>query len=104
MLLTTTAVFLAGNLISALGPCYGAIMTGRIVSATPHGAFLGLAAGAYAVDPPGSTRAGANANVGVLYELCPGWGVEGVYSYHVVNTENDSLAFTALQVGVRLAF
>jgi DHA1 family inner membrane transport protein len=33
-----------GNLISALGPSYGAIMTGRIVSAMAHGAFLGIAA------------------------------------------------------------
>src|SRR5918996_6313720 len=44
MLLTTTTVFLAGNLISALSPGYGTIMAGRIVSATAHGAFLGIAA------------------------------------------------------------
>src|SRR5919112_4084382 len=59
MLLTTTAVFLAGNLISALGPTYGTIMTGRIVSATAHGAFLGIAAvfAAELVDPARKGRA-----------------------------------------------
>jgi predicted MFS family arabinose efflux permease len=59
MLLTTTAVFLAGNLISALGPTYGTIMTGRIVSATAHGAFLGIAAvfAADLVDPARKGRA-----------------------------------------------
>jgi predicted MFS family arabinose efflux permease len=59
MLLTTAAVFLAGNLISALGPTYGMIMTGRIVSATAHGAFLGIAAvfAAELVDPARKGRA-----------------------------------------------
>src|SRR5918993_1247398 len=59
MLLTTTAVFLAGNLISALGPTYGTIMAGRIVSATAHGAFLGIAAvfAAELVDPARKGRA-----------------------------------------------
>ena len=59
MLLTTTAVFLAGNLISALGPTYGTIMTGRIVSATAHGAFRGIAAvfAAELVDPARKGRA-----------------------------------------------
>jgi predicted MFS family arabinose efflux permease len=59
MLLTTTAVFLAGNLISALGPAYGTIMAGRVVSASAHGAFLGIAAvyAAELVDPARKGRA-----------------------------------------------
>ena len=59
MLLTTTGVFLAGNLLSALGPTYGTIMAGRIVSATAHGAFLGIAAvfAAELVDPARKGRA-----------------------------------------------
>lgn len=59
MLLTTTTVFLAGNLISALGPTYSTIMAGRIVSATAHGAFLGIAAvfAAELVDPARKGRA-----------------------------------------------
>ncbi|MBP2217069.1 MFS transporter [Arthrobacter sp. CAN_C5] len=44
MLLLTTAVFLFGNVVSALGPSYELIMTGRVISATAHGAFLGIAA------------------------------------------------------------
>jgi DHA1 family inner membrane transport protein len=44
MLLTTTLVFLLGNVVSALGPNYEVIMAGRVISATAHGAFLGIAA------------------------------------------------------------
>lgn len=44
MLLLTTAVFLLGNALSALSPSYELIMAGRVVSATAHGAFLGIAA------------------------------------------------------------
>lgn len=44
MLLLTTGIFLAGNIVSALGPAYEVIMTGRVISATAHGAFLGIAA------------------------------------------------------------
>lgn len=44
MLLATTLVFLVGNVVSALGPNYEVIMAGRVISATAHGAFLGIAA------------------------------------------------------------
>lgn len=44
MLLATAAVFLVGNLVSALGPSYDIIMAGRVISAMAHGAFLGIAA------------------------------------------------------------
>jgi MFS transporter, DHA1 family, inner membrane transport protein len=44
MLLGTAAIFVAGNLISALGPSYETIMLGRVVSAMAHGAFFGIAA------------------------------------------------------------
>ena len=59
MLLLTTGVFLAGNIVSALGPTYEAIMAGRIISATAHGAFLGIAAvlAAELVDPARKGRA-----------------------------------------------
>jgi predicted MFS family arabinose efflux permease len=33
-----------GNLISALGPTYAVVMLGRLVAASAHGAFLGIAA------------------------------------------------------------
>ncbi|WP_171074631.1 MFS transporter [Nonomuraea basaltis] len=59
MLLTTAGVFLLGNLLSALGPAYGTIMAGRIVSAMAHGAFLGIAAvfAAELVEPSRKGRA-----------------------------------------------
>jgi MFS transporter, DHA1 family, inner membrane transport protein len=44
MLLGTAAIFVIGNLLAALGPSYGTIMAGRLVSASAHGAFLGIAA------------------------------------------------------------
>ena len=44
MLLISIGVFVVGNLISALGPTYSVIMAGRLVAASAHGAFLGIAA------------------------------------------------------------
>jgi von Willebrand factor type A domain len=66
--------------------------------------FLGLSAGAYLLEPGTTTRAGGSAAGGVLFELTPRLGIEGVYSYHVVNTEHDSLSFAALQAGIRFSF
>lgn len=59
MLLLTTAVFLVGNVVSALGPSYESILAGRIISATAHGAFLGIAAvfAAELVEPARKGRA-----------------------------------------------
>ena len=67
MLLGTTGVFLAGNLLSALGPTYGLIMSGRVVSAMAHGAFLGIAAvyAAELVDPARKGRAVATVFTGL---------------------------------------
>lgn len=59
MLLLTTMIFLVGNMVSALGPTYDTIMAGRIISATAHGAFLGIAAvlAAELVEPARKGRA-----------------------------------------------
>src|SRR5688572_27032435 len=67
MLLATTGVFLAGNLLSALGPTYDLILVGRIVSAMAHGAFLGIAAvyAAELVDPTRKGRAVATVFTGL---------------------------------------
>ncbi len=67
MLLTTTGVFLAGNLLPALGLRYGVIMSGRVVSAMAHGAFLGIAAvyAAELVDPARKGRAVATVFTGL---------------------------------------
>lgn len=35
-------LLIAGNLLSALTPGYGVLMTGRVVAALPHGAFFGI--------------------------------------------------------------
>lgn len=67
MLFAATGVFLAGNLLSALGPTYGLIMSGRVVSAMAHGAFLGIAAvyAAELVDPARKGRAVATVFTGL---------------------------------------
>ncbi len=59
MLLISIGVFIVGNVISAVGPVYWTIMSGRLIAATAHGAFLGIAA-LYAgdlVDPARKGRA-----------------------------------------------
>ncbi|MGC5365624.1 MFS transporter [Streptomyces sp. DT24] len=43
MLLALMAIFVLGNLVSALAPSYGLLMVGRIVTSVCHGAFLGVA-------------------------------------------------------------
>lgn len=42
VLLGLMAIFVAGNLLSALAPSYGVLMAGRIVSSLSHGAFFGV--------------------------------------------------------------
>ncbi|MFC0627072.1 MFS transporter [Kribbella deserti] len=42
VLIALMGLFIVGNLISALAPSYGVLMTGRIVAALSHGAFFGV--------------------------------------------------------------
>ncbi|MET7278070.1 MFS transporter [Kribbella sp. NPDC005582] len=42
VLIALMGVFIAGNLLSAVAPTYGVLMTGRIVAALAHGAFFGV--------------------------------------------------------------
>jgi DHA1 family inner membrane transport protein len=42
VLIALMGVFIAGNLLSAVAPSYGVLMTGRIVAALAHGAFFGV--------------------------------------------------------------
>ncbi|GAA4550063.1 MFS transporter [Amycolatopsis samaneae] len=42
VLIALMGLFIAGNLLSALAPTYGLLMTGRIVAALSHGAFFGV--------------------------------------------------------------
>lgn len=43
VMMASVVVFIVGNVISALGPTYEAVMVGRVVAAMSHGAFLGIA-------------------------------------------------------------
>ncbi|MET8853333.1 MFS transporter [Amycolatopsis sp. NPDC004625] len=42
VLVALMGLFIAGNVLSALAPTYGVLMTGRIVAALSHGAFFGV--------------------------------------------------------------
>jgi DHA1 family inner membrane transport protein len=42
VLVALMGVFIAGNLLAAIAPTYGVLMTGRIVAALAHGAFFGV--------------------------------------------------------------
>ena len=57
-LLAAASIFVAGNVISALGPNYEVILAGRLVSAMAHGAFFGIAAVVMA-DMVDATRRGS---------------------------------------------
>jgi hypothetical protein len=73
----------------------------RFFGASPVRPFVNASVGAYNVSPGDETRAGAGAGVGLLYEVTPRFGVEGAYGFHIINNDNDSLSFSAVQVGVR---
>jgi DHA1 family inner membrane transport protein len=42
MLIILMSLFIAGNVLAARAPDYGVLMTGRVVSALCHGAFMGI--------------------------------------------------------------
>jgi DHA1 family inner membrane transport protein len=42
LLVSLMGLFIAGNVLAALAPAYGLLMTGRIVAALSHGAFFGV--------------------------------------------------------------
>ncbi|NRN64140.1 MFS transporter arabinose efflux permease [Kibdelosporangium sp. 4NS15] len=44
LLIALMALFIAGNVLGAIAPTYGLLMTGRIVAALSHGAFFGVGA------------------------------------------------------------
>lgn len=63
--------------------------------------FIDAAIGAYRLEPVGGTRFGASVGGGLLYQLTPKLGIEGVYHYTNVNTQGDSVSLSSLQAGVR---
>ncbi|HET6859813.1 MAG TPA: MFS transporter [Streptomyces sp.] len=42
MLMILMGLFIAGNLVSALAPSFGVMLTGRVVASLAHGAFFGI--------------------------------------------------------------
>ncbi|MGH8876636.1 MAG: MFS transporter [Stackebrandtia sp.] len=42
MLMALMGIFIAGNVVAAVAPDYGTLLTGRIASALTHGAFFGI--------------------------------------------------------------
>ena len=77
----------------------------RFFGNSPWRPFVNAGAGAYIISLfDEETHAGANAGLGVLYEFTPTCGIEAAWNYHLINTDNDSASFSALQVGVRFAF
>ena len=75
----------------------------RFFGASPLRPFLNAGLGAYDLDLL-DTHAGANAGAGVLYEFTPTCGIEATWNYHIINTDSDSVSFSALQFGIRFAF
>jgi DHA1 family inner membrane transport protein len=59
VLLALMAIFVAGNLLSALAPGYGLLMAGRLVSSLSHGAFFGVGSVVAAGLVPPERRASA---------------------------------------------
>jgi DHA1 family inner membrane transport protein len=44
MLMLLMGLFVAGNLVTALAPAFGLVLTGRIIASLAHGAFFGIGA------------------------------------------------------------
>ncbi|GAA5008308.1 MFS transporter [Kitasatospora paranensis] len=44
MLMLLMGLFVAGNLVTALAPTFGLVLTGRIIASLAHGAFFGIGA------------------------------------------------------------
>jgi opacity protein-like surface antigen len=65
--------------------------------------FATLGIGAYAFDP-GSTRFGANAGLGLQFDVSPQLALEGRYAFHAVSSNAPNSRFSTLLVGVRFSF
>jgi opacity protein-like surface antigen len=63
--------------------------------------FINGGAGAYRFDPGSTTKFGANAGAGLLYDVSATWGFEGVYNFHAISTSGSNTEFSTVQVGIR---
>lgn len=59
VLIGLLALFIAGNLLSALAPSYSVLMSGRVLAALCHGAFFGIGSVVAANMVPAHRKAGA---------------------------------------------
>lgn len=57
------AIFVIGNLVTALAPSFPILLTGRVIAALCHGAYMGIAAATAAAMMPSERRASAVAIV-----------------------------------------
>lgn len=75
----------------------------RFFGTAPFRPFVNAGIGAYRFDPGHRTKGGANGGGGVLYELSPRFGIEGLWNYHWIRTTPDHSSFSAVQFGVRFS-
>jgi hypothetical protein len=63
--------------------------------------FINGGVGAYRFDPGSTTKIGANAGAGLLYDVSSTWGFEGLYNFHTISTSGSNTNFSTVQVGIR---
>jgi opacity protein-like surface antigen len=76
----------------------------RYFGTAPWHPFIDASVGAYRFDPGNTTKFGANAGAGVLYDFRSTWGIEGVYQYHSINVSGATDRFSTVQLGLRVRF
>jgi hypothetical protein len=80
---------------------------GKIYS-SPFGgrnrAFVRAGVGGYHFTLGPSTNFGGYVGGGLLHEFNAHWGVEGIYTFHTVNTSGGATKFSTAQLGIRYVF
>jgi len=79
----------------------------KIYSSPFHGnnrVFARAGLGGYHFTVGSSTNFGGYVGGGLLHELNANWGIEGVYTFHTVNTSGSATKFSTVQGGVRYLF
>lgn len=81
---------------------------GAKVYSSPFGgnnrAFFRAGLGGYHFTVGPSTNFGGYVGGGLLHELNAHWGIEGVYTFHTVNTPGTATKFSTVQGGIRYLF
>jgi hypothetical protein len=74
----------------------------RYVGTAPVHGFASAGGGLYRWEPAGESDMGVNVGAGVLYDLTPRVGIEGVYTFHAVNSDDRGSRFSTIQAGIRI--